>query len=202
MSTYYRFYVGYKTKDDKCHLFGPYNKFGKLRPVIERSRSFIGNFIDDFIKMDESQMDDEIKKEFGYESPLMDSNYGTRYSVYYIDANELPSTNFIKSGYYKAEEVLENMNDDEKYFSESYDEKEYSFLLQKAVRADDKEEIERLKEFIYYCYPDYLCDNYIASVIESSINWNGPFGVYEIEDALKKHNAGEYKSMIIIMEIC
>lgn len=198
MSTYYRFYVGYETKDDIMHLFGPYDKFGNLCPMIERSRSFIGNFTEYFNDISENYMDDEIKEKFKY------TGYCDKlcYNIKYARVSDLPDINFVKSGYCSVEEVFENMDNDEKYFNEMYSEVEYSLLLQKALRSNDTEELDRLKGFIFYSYPDYTSDNYISSIINSYITWNGPFSVYSMEDAIKDSGTGEYKNMVIFMETC
>lgn len=197
MSTYYYFYLGYRTLDNKVHLLGPCDKFGKFHPMLERSRSFIGNVPYNFYHIDESEMDDEVKIKFGYES----YNKTISYNISYLPTNELPSTDFIKSGYFNVDEVLKNLNESEKYFEEYYNFNEYSLKLQSAVISNDTEEINRLKKFIFYSYPDYSSDEYVYFLLNQYISFYGPFNEYTIKDILKDEYKN-FKESIIIMEVC
>ena len=202
MSTYYLFYLGYTTnEDDKVHLFGPFDKFGKKHPMVVRSRSFIYEMDKEFAPLNEENMGDDVKEAFGYKMPYEDK---VRYGLHYLKANELPDPNYIRSGYFLLDEVIAATGEDdpyETYFTEWYSPTEYSMRLSNAVMKDDKDEIARLKEFVFFSYPDYCSKDYISSLIYQYISWNGPFDRYSIESTLKDNNAGELKDMIILMNI-
>ncbi len=96
MSTYYSFYVGYRTKDDKLHAYGPFDRFGNLCPIICKSRSFVSDLYQDFYKAKLEDLDELLTSKFVYtgyqESPTT--------SLYYLPVKDLPGTDYIKRGYY------------------------------------------------------------------------------------------------------
>ena len=64
----------------------------------------------------------------------------------------------------------------------------------------DKEEIERLKKYTYFTYPDYDSKEYESYIMNLYLSYTGPFSSYHIETALKE--AGEeLDEVIILMEI-
>lgn len=199
MSTYYSFYIGYRTKEKKFHAFGPYDKFNNLHPALCLSRSFVSDLYEDFYRIDIKDMDDFLKGKFVYkvyQEELV--SY-----LYYLPVDKLPDTDYMKRGYYPVDEIVEYLEDSDHwdyYFSERYTETEYSIKLSTAIKNNDTEELERLKKFNYFSYPDYNCKEYDSSILHKFINYNGPFDSYCIEHALKENNE-ELDDIVILLEI-
>lgn len=198
MSTYYSFYLGYTTKDGKFHAFGPFDKFNNIRPMLEKSRSFISDLYEDFIKVPIDKMDEYLFNNFTYNDPYKE---GERYNyLYYLPARNLPGTDFIKRGYYTTEDIADYLNTGEPYFSDYYSETEYGLKLSTAVKNDDKEEIDKLKKYSYFSYPDYECREYESFVMHQFMSYNGPFDNYHIEHSLKD-NGEELEDIVILLTI-
>ena len=209
MSTYYLFYIGYEDKGGMIHPYGPYNKFGNLTPVFERSRSFCNINNEFYNELTSDKMAEDFKEELaklGYsEEDMKFMNF------YYMNIKDMPSTNYQKSGYYKYEEIMDYFNDDmdTDYFTSSYSPDEFGLLLKKAVDNNDKEEIERLKEYTYITFPDTTCKEYDSFMIQSIIRF-GEFDDFYIERAVKENvnkennpdkTNQEYENTVIIMKI-
>lgn len=198
MSTYYSFYLGYTTKDGKLHAYGPFDKFNNIRPMLEKSRSFISDLYQDFIKVPIDKMDDYLYQHFTYKNPYKE-NERCAY-LYYLPADELPGTDYIKRGYFTAEDITDYLTTGEPYFSDYYNETEYSLKLSTAVKNDDKEEIDRLKKYTYFSYPEYECKEYESYVMHQFMSYNGPFDRYHMESTLKE-NGEELDKVIILLTI-
>ena len=210
MSTYYLFYIGYEDKGGIIHPYGPYNTFGDLKPVYERSRSFCRINDEFYNRLTLDKMSHEFIREFiklGYSEEDI-----KLISLYYMDLDEMPSTNYNKTGYYKYEEIIDYFNDnmDPDYFTSSYTPDEYGLLLKKAVDNNDKEEIDRLREYTYITFPDNTCKEYDSFMIQAITRY-GLFDEYCIERAVKEHvnkennpdkTNQEYSKTVIIMRIC
>ena len=65
MSYYYTYYLGYE-REGKIYPLGPYDCFGKLRDVVNRSRSFASDLHERFWPVKEEEISDELRKEFEY----------------------------------------------------------------------------------------------------------------------------------------
>lgn len=196
MSIYYSFYIGYISKDGAFHAFGPYDSQNNLRPCLEKSSSFISDIIDDFRPLQIGYMDTYLQTHF------VDNTCGCPGSrLHYLCACDLPSTDFIVEGYFPVNELREILSEDpsdrEFCFSESYTESEYGILLSTAVKHDDTKEIERLKKFTYYCYPDYSSKEYDSFVIKQYLSYQGPFNKLHIEETVE-----DLDEIVILMEIC
>ena len=100
MSYYYQYYIGYE-KDGKIYPYGPYTCEGKLKPVIERSRNFASDLHNSFYMVSDSQISDELRKEFEYE----DWNGEKRIEVKYCPISNMPSLDYIKRGYFLIDDV-------------------------------------------------------------------------------------------------
>lgn len=200
MSTYYSFYIGYKTKDSKYHAYGPFDKDHKLRPVLEKSRSFISNIYEDFIKLPIEEMDEFLKKHFTYNGRSLSSEERIESSLYYLPVSKLPGTNFVKRGYYTTEDIVDYLANGEPYFSEYYEENEYAIRLSVAFKNGDTEELDRLKKFSYFCYPDYESKEYESFVFHHFLSFQGPFDDYHIKESIKT-GGEELEDIIILMNI-
>ena len=66
MSYYYSYYAGYKY-DGKIYPLGPFNCFGKLRAIVEKSRSFASDLHNDFYDVPDDAASDELRERFEYE---------------------------------------------------------------------------------------------------------------------------------------
>ena len=104
MSYYYNYYIGYKTKENKIYPLGPYDAFGKMHSVFYRSRSFASDLHEDFRRVQDEQITEELAKEFAYE----DWNGEKKVQqLKYLPSSELPSGNFIKRGYLLSDDINE-----------------------------------------------------------------------------------------------
>ena len=104
MSYYYNYYIGYKTKENKIYPLGPYDAFGKMHPVFYKSRSFASDLHEDFRRVQDEQMTEELKKEFAYE----DWNGEIKVqNLNYLPVSELPSGDYVRRGYFLIEDIAE-----------------------------------------------------------------------------------------------
>lgn len=200
MSTYYSFYIGYKTKDGKYHAYGPFDKDHKLRPVLEKSRSFISNLYEDFIKITIDEMDDFLKEQFSYMGGFLSSQDILHSSLYYLPTSDLPGTDFIKRGYFTTEDITDYLTSREPYFSKYYSETEYSILLSTAFKNGDTAVMDELKNFSYFCYPDYNCKEYESFLLHQFLSFQGPFDEYHIKNSVKE-SGEELDSIVILLDI-
>ena len=177
MSTYYSFYIGYQTPDKKLHGYGPYDYKGRLCPVLEKSRSFISDLPYEFWNADIDMLDEGLTKKFVY-TPQGKESATT--SLKYLPISDLPSTNYIRQGYYLKEEVSNHIAhlDEDFYFSEFYSVEEYAALAASAIsnfNGINKEEIEDLQRFCFYCYPDYNSCEFESFMLRHAVSFQGPF---------------------------
>lgn len=220
MSTYYSFYVGYEAQDGKIHTFGPYDRTRKIRPIVERSRSFIPyDFTESFHRLFEDKMADDLKEDFTYTYTIKELNpetgefedkeeTGREDSIYVAHLNQLPNTNYMIYGYFPMDEIMDYVNNDNKYdyyFSNKYDVEEFGFVLKSAIDKGDKEEIDRLKNYQFFSYPDYSSKEYLSNFIYEAVSYNGPFDEYimksHINDQKDIKEEDKYKETVIIMTI-
>ena len=138
MSYYYTYYIGYRTKG-KIYPLGPYDCFGTLRPVLNRSRSFASDLYEEFSPVKEPEISEELRKEFESE----DWNGNKVVPVKYLNIKDLPTGEYIKKGYVLISEVIENEASEDNFtetdeFGNTYHEPNAS-------------------EYMFYMWPDYLC---------------------------------------------
>ncbi len=200
MSTYYSFYIGYKTKDGKFHAYGPFDKEQQLRPCLEKSRSFISNLYEDFIKLSINEMDDFLKEHFTYKGGFSSSDETLHSDLYYLPVSELPETNFIKRGYYTTEDIVDYLANGEPYFGEYYSENEYAIRISAAFKNGDTEELDRLKKFSYFSYPDYESKEYESFILHHFMSFQGPFDDYHIKESIKA-GGEELENIVILMDV-
>jgi hypothetical protein len=176
MSTYYSYYIGYQTADVKLHAYGPYDCKGNLCPILEKSRSFISDLPDDFWNASIEMLDEELTKKFVYKG----YNDRLETSLRFLPINELPTTDFIKKGYFLKDEVIEHIAhpDEEFYPTESYSVEEYAAKAASIIsnfNGINKDEVEDLQRFYFYCYPDYNSCEFESFILRHTVSVQGPF---------------------------
>jgi hypothetical protein len=207
MSINYLFYIGYEDKGGDIHPYGPYNKFGELEPVYKRSRNFCKIHTEFYRKINIHLASSDLKKIFINE----DGEYQEFIDIYYMYLDEMPSTNFQKSGYFKYNEILDYLKDDLDMdnFTSYYSSDEYSLLLKKATETEDKDALTKLKEYTYITFPDTTSKEYDSFSIQSIIK-NGGFDDFLMEYSIKRvvnkdndpaKTCFEYGRTVIIMRV-
>ena len=88
MSYYYQYYIGYEdVSTGLIYPYGPYNCQGKLKPVVEKSRSFASDLHNEFVPISINHISDELRKEFEYE----DWHGNKQINVKHIPFENLPN---------------------------------------------------------------------------------------------------------------
>lgn len=178
MSYYYNYYIGYK-KDNKIYPFAPYDVNGKLYSFISDSRSFASDLYEDFYRVEEEQISDELRKFFSYK------NYKNEevVEVKYLPVKDLPKGSFIKTGYFLIDEVARYERTEETdEFSTPLTPQIYAakllneVMLGKKKNEDKDEEEHNASEYMYYAYPDYNSKEYDAFLLRS-VAGNFDFGI-------------------------
>lgn len=184
MSTYYSFYIGYRdNKTKKICALGPYDFKGELKSIFDRSGSFVSDLHKEFYNVSPENMDDSILKEFTYESYFEDKDGNKKLvsNLYCLDIDDLPSSNFVKSGYFLKEDVAEYLEEnsaedlfynkidspiiyaemvkDEIMFGKNQDEKDDEGYTIKKYSASD---------YMFFAYPDYYCKEYESHLIKTA----------------------------------
>ena len=164
MSYYYTYYIGYRTKG-KIYPLGPYDCFGNLRPVLNRSRRFASDLYEDFISVSEAEISEELRKEFESE----DWNGKKVVPVKYLPIKDLPIGDYIKKGYVLISEVIENEASEDNFdgFSTVISPTVYAAKLDHEMKfGKNPTETDEFgnayhepnaSEYMYYMWPDYLC---------------------------------------------
>lgn len=172
MSYYYTYYIGYRTKG-KIYPLGPYDCFGNLRPVLNRSRRFASDLYEDFISVSEAEISEELRKEFESE----DWNGKKVVPVKYLPIKDLPIGDYIKKGYVLISEVIENEASEDNFdgFSTVISPTVYAAKLDHEMKfGKNPTETDEFgnayhepnaSEYMYYMWPDYLCKAYESSII-------------------------------------
>ena len=199
MSTYYSFYIGYRTKDKKFHAFGPFDKDNKLRPILVKSRSFISDLYQEFYPVRIEDMDEFVEIMFTHSS-IYGNTDGLVTDLKWLPVSDLPGTDFMKTGYFLTEEIMDYILTKEPCFSEHYEMIEYSILLEAAVKNNNTEEIERLKKYSFFSYPDYDSAEFESYILNHAISFQGPFSEYIIKESVKKSNQ-ELSDIVILLDI-
>lgn len=175
MSTYYTYYIGYKVKD-KIFPLGPYNSFGKLKPVLSRSGSFASDIYESFYGVDEKSISDELRAAFEYKDYKGNSAMPR---LHYLDIDELPNGDYVKTGYFLKEDVAQYEKDHD-LFNVFYDKLSptvYAAMVQDELMfgaPKEKKDCEgtpytphAASDYMYYAYEDYQSEEYEAHVIRS-----------------------------------
>lgn len=184
MSWYYVYYLGYMDKDKKIYPLGLYDCFGKLHPVIEKSRSFASDLYHRFYKITDDNVTDELKKEFSYkdydEEPQFDTN-----GLSFCPVSELPKGDYIKKGYFLINEVQEFLESDEpNVFSERLTSEVYAGKVISEIHFGAPETVvdeygdeykpHSAGEYMYFAYPDYDSEEYEAGLLKDVMDMVAP----------------------------
>lgn len=185
MSYYYSYYIGYRDSSGKIYPYGPYDAFGKIHPIIERSRSFASDLYEDFYAISEECYSDELKKQLGYKDE--DSN---EYCITakYLPFSQIPSGDYIKSGYFLIDNVknyLKGNYDTEDLFYNMISPTIYAEMLRNELTfgknvfdgnvEDDieKEELNKglnASDYMQFSAPDYCSREYEAFIIRQFVD--------------------------------
>ncbi len=191
MSWYVYYYIGYKTQEGKIYPYYPFDSFGKLVPVITRSRSFASDLWRSFNRITLDETTEEIKLHFGDENEkgfLGDDKSEAEEKppwCFWLNVDDLPQGSYIKSGYFLQEDIAEYERCIESgdYFEGFYDvlspaeyarkmESELKFGIPKPKKDFEGNEFEvhSCGDYSYYAYPDYDSEEYEASRIREAID--------------------------------
>ena len=178
MSYYYQYYIGYEdVLTGIIYPYGPYTSEGKLKPVIEKSRSFSSDLHNNFIYIPDACISSELRKEFEYENYL-----GVKQvDVKYLKLEDLPTGEYIKKGYFLIDDVQawEQGGDDSLFYSMItpviYIEKlkkEMIFGKNQPKKDEEGEEYTEpnASDYMYYAVPDYTSKEYEAFQIREAVN--------------------------------
>lgn len=173
MSWYYNYYLGF-VKDGKIYPLGPYDYKQKLYPVFSRSAGFASDLHNEFYRVPEEYVSDELRKQFEYDNYLGEKTI----SVKMLEFNKLPKGEYIKSGYYLIDDVEEyhKTQDCWDLFYERLDPLVYAdkfkneaiLGLPKPKKDCEGEEFEvySCADYMYFCYPDYRSKEYEVALLK------------------------------------
>ena len=179
MSYYYNYYLAFKDKDSGLiKPFAPYTIEGKLKPILEKSRSFASNLHQDFYIMSEKDISDEIRKEFEYEDWQGEK---VMPQIKYLPYEELPETNYIKKGYFLIEDIKswEEEGDDTLFYHmitpEAYARKlEHELVFGRNKSIKDYEGYEYIEanasDYSWYCAIDYNSKEFESWLIHLAVD--------------------------------
>lgn len=106
MSWYHSYYIGIKTKDNKLYPIGPFNSAGRPLPIVENSRSFEPETLDnDFIPVKENMVSDNFKDAFGYTNDETGKTELDLKYISYLPVEHLPKGDGLRFGYFLIDEV-------------------------------------------------------------------------------------------------
>jgi len=171
MSWYYNYYIGCE-KEGKLYPVGPYDANGNLHAVLERSKSFASDLHEEFRNIPKEMMSEELKKEF----QVGEDGYGY---LSYLPISELPSSDFIKRGYFLIEDVQRYQSGDDDVFYDSLSPEVYAARLLSETRlgppraqldeAGEEYVPHSVADYMYFAYPDEFCPEYEAHVIKCAL---------------------------------
>jgi hypothetical protein len=163
MSQYFLYYLGYK-KGDKIYPYGPYTAEGKLKPISSRSRSFASHLYEDFWRIQEENISDELRKDFEYENGYTGKMEISKEMRWLPIKDISVSSDFMKSGYFLLDEIMHYEANKEDLapqwvFTESLTPTAYAAL----ATANPTE----AKQYAYYAYTDLWSEEYDAFIIRN-----------------------------------
>ena len=173
MSYYFEYYAAIQDKETfNVFPLGPYDCNGKLKPIIERSRSFASDLHNDFYVLPNEQISEELHKEFDYEDYKGEKSC----NIKYLPIDKLPTDSYIMKGYFLIDDVQawEQGGDDSLFYSmikpEYYAElmrKELIFGKNQPEKDEDGCEYTKpnASDYIYSAIPNYGSKEYEAEVI-------------------------------------
>jgi len=171
MSYYYQYFIGYE-KNQKIYPYGPYDCNGKLKPVVEKSRSFASNLHDSFFTVINEQISEELRKEFEYEDYLGEK----KVDIKYLPFCNLPNGEYIVKGYFLIEDIQAwKQGGDDSLFYNVIDAHTYNELMKKELvfgkNQPEKDDegfeytIPNASDYIYDAIPNYNSKEYEAELI-------------------------------------
>ena len=178
MSYYYQYYIGYEdTQTGIIYPYGPYNCQGKLKPIVEKSRSFASDLYNEFVPIPSGCVSTELRKEFEYE----DWQGNKQIDVKYLKIDNLPDGDYIIKGYFPIDDVQaweQGECSDLFYHMISplvYAEKmrnELTFGKNQPKKDIEGEEYTELNasDYMYYAAPNYCSKEYEVSLIREAVN--------------------------------
>lgn len=179
MSWYTSITLGYVSKTDgKIYPFGPFDKDGNLKNIIETSRSFTTD-LKDFFEVPNAEVVSQklvdaldIKVEDG-------ENLSQALREYYVGVcplDKLPSGDYMRRGYFLIEDVhayesgemdAEDLFYDcmgaEEYAARAHNELVFGFRKEKDEFGNVVN--HSMADYMYYSYPDYQSKEYEASLL-------------------------------------
>lgn len=174
MSYYYCYTIGIMDKEDKIKPFGPYDANGNLKYVIEKSCSFASDLHEDFYKVKEEQVTDELRKQFSYK----EWDGKEKLEVKYLLIENLTTKSYLKKGYFLIDDIQawEQGGDDSLFCSmitpEVYAEKmrnELTFGKNQPKKDEygNKYTEPNASDYMYYAAIDYNSKEYEAEQIRN-----------------------------------
>lgn len=178
MSWYYQYYVGYRL-DGKIYPWGPYTAKGKLKPLIDRSRSFASDLHQEFYCVNQDAITDELRDAFSWKDA---GGEVIMPSVKYLPVSDLPSKSYIKTGYFLIKDVMAYENDEYGDFDGFYDvlspavyaaklQHEMTFGKNTPTKDCEGEEYTEpnASDYMYYAYPDTHSEEYEAHLLRNLV---------------------------------
>lgn len=186
MSYYYNYYIGYE-KDGKLYPLGPFNALrkDKFLPVLYRSRSFASDLYEDFNVIPKDMYSDELKKALIDSEAFEDEEeYFKSYpNPQYLYFSELGSSDFIKTGYFLIEDIVEYEKNDHDTDGIFYDYLTPTLYAAKAAneltfgKPEKKTDAggydyvpSAASDYSYFAYPDYHCKEYETYCIQEALH--------------------------------
>lgn len=103
MSWYYSYSIGYRDKNGILFPIGPFNHKGKLRPILEKSRSFTSHIYERFYPVKPEAISDELMK--AWYSDLFEDTVKEELYVSYLPISELSDKPVERRGYFLTEDI-------------------------------------------------------------------------------------------------
>ena len=178
MSYYYKYYIGYEdVLTGIIYPYGPYTSEGKLKPVVEKSRSFASDLHNNFVPIPSGCTSTELRKEFEYE----DWQGNKQFDVKYLKLEDLPDGDYILKGYFLIDDVQaweQGDCDDLFYhvisphiFAEKM-RRELTFGKNQPKKDEDGFDCTEpnASDYMYYAVPNYCSKEYEAFQIREAVN--------------------------------
>ena len=186
MSWYVDYYIGYRTPEGKIYPLGVFDCFGKLQPVLTKSKSFTSDLWEDFSQVTLEETTDELRQHFYNGNPFSWKEESEEEKMskppwcFWMYLDDLPTGDYLKRGYYLQDEISQYERFEE-YFDGFYDmltpaeyarkmESELKFGVPKPEKdaKDNEIEVHSCGEYSYYVYPDYESEEYETFMIKSA----------------------------------
>lgn len=175
MSYYYCYTIGIMDKEDKIKPFGPYDANGNLKYIIEKSCSFASDLHEDFYKVKEEQITDELRKQFSYK----EWDGKEKLEVKYLPIENLTTKSYLKKGYFLIDDVQAweqggddslfcNMITPEVYAEKMRNELTFGKNQPKKDEYGNKYTEPNASDYMYYVAIDYNSKEYEAEQLRNA----------------------------------